>query len=114
MAKQQVQSQSNSKSVQYPSPILGGEIVILGCQVNINYRYKERAIVDGDIQIDSDEKSDSMWFSIQSFDESGNPIEDEGQDEILSIAIAKAKEKSSAAITQLAEKITQARTQEKQ
>lgn len=113
MAKQQVQSQSNSKSVQYPSPILGGEIVILGCSVNINYRYKERAIVDGDIQIDSEEKSDSIWFSVQSFDESGSPIESD-QDEILSIAIAKAKEKSATAITELAEKINQARIQTEQ
>lgn len=101
-------AQSNQTSFSYPSPIVGAEVVLTGVTVNIAYRYKEVTLVDGGIQIESEEKYDYV-NSDSGPSDSEDFASNIANSPILLLAVELAKAKSTASITELSEKISQAK-----
>ncbi|TXH13671.1 MAG: hypothetical protein E6R03_10935 [Hyphomicrobiaceae bacterium] len=102
-------AQLSTKGVAFTAPVIGVELILTGCDVSINYRYKERTLIDGDIQIDSEEKHDYVQASGQ-FESEEQLSQRVAENPVLAQAIELAKAKSTAQAEALASRITQART----
>lgn len=102
-------TQLKSKNISFPAAVLGTEFLLMGIDANINFRYKERTHIAGDIQIDSEEKNDYVQINGQ-FQNEEQLEQLVAENPLLALAIEKAKEKATKHLVEMAEKIAQAQS----
>lgn len=102
MAKKDIKS----AKVQFPSPIVGKEIIIKELNVSINYCYVERTYIEGNIQVEEDPKWQSEYLTAYGDEFEKNIAENE----ILSKALELSKKKTIEATTGLVDAIENAKS----